>query len=116
MTVPENSESVQIPPMYKRDSSLAVSSLVCGLLGWTFIPFFGALAAVITGHLAKKEIRENKGSLTGDGMAVAGLVLGYTQLGLIALAIICIVAFAIAVAAGASSGFNSMYSFLPNML
>jgi hypothetical protein len=116
MTVPEISEPVNIPPVIKRDSSLAVASLVCGLLGWTFVPFFGALAAVITGHLAKKEIRESQGQLSGDGMALAGLILGYTQLGLVLLAIVCALAFAIALAAGATSDFSSSYTYLLNMI
>ena len=88
MTVPENSQPVIPPPAYRQDSSLAVTSLICGLVGW-IIPFFGSLAAVITGHLAKKEIRESNGQLTGDGMALAGLIMGYIQLAFILLAILC---------------------------
>ena len=30
--------------------------------------------------MAKREIRDSQGRLTGDGMATAGLVLGYLQL------------------------------------
>ncbi|ASR44559.1 DUF4190 domain-containing protein [Luteimonas sp. S4-F44] len=62
----------------RRTSALAVTSLVCGLLGWSLLPWLGSLVAVITGHLARAEIRRTP-ELDGDGMAVAGLVLGYVQ-------------------------------------
>jgi hypothetical protein len=96
MTTPVIQPPVSTPPMAygKKDSTLAIISLVSGLVGWTFLPFLGAIAAVITGHMAKKEIRESAGTIGGDGMALAGLILGYVQLGLILLAAILFVAFA----------------------
>ena len=100
MTISENSTPTypQPPmPVYRRDSSLAIASLVCGIGTWFILPFFGAIAAIITGHLAKKEIRENPGQLSGDGMATAGLILGYAQIGLIFLGIIAIIVFAFAI-------------------
>ncbi|MBP9041231.1 MAG: DUF4190 domain-containing protein [Anaerolineaceae bacterium] len=90
MTTPVYTEPAgypQIPPA-KRDSTLAIISLVTGIVGWTIFPFIGSIVAVITGHLAKKEIRESGGLLGGDGMALAGLILGYTMIGLTILAII----------------------------
>lgn len=95
MTIPENNNSYTIPPytpVYRHESTLAVASMICGILSWLpVIHFFGAIAAVITGHMAKKEIRESNGTLTGDGMALTGLILGYAQLGLVVLAIICVI-------------------------
>jgi hypothetical protein len=93
-----------IPPMYKRDSSLAVASLVCGLAAWCIFPVLGAIAAVITGHLAKREIRQSAGTLSGDGMAIAGLILGYTQLGFVILAIFCVVTLIVAGVTGTDTG------------
>jgi hypothetical protein len=74
----------------RPNSTLAITSLVLGILGWTFLPILGAIIAVITGHMAKGEIKKSRGQLAGDGMATAGLVLGYTSiaLGLCACAII----------------------------
>lgn len=106
MTIPENSNPTYTPPsmpVYRRDSSLAIASLICGIAGWLFVPFLGAIAAIITGHLAKKEIRESNGMLDGDGMAIAGLVLGYTQIGLILLAVVCIMTFAFSMVSGGVS-------------
>lgn len=70
---------------YPRTSSLAVVSLVFGILAWLppLLPFVGALIAVVCGHSARSEIRRAPaGSIDGDGMAVAGLILGWLQLGL----------------------------------
>lgn len=50
------------------------------------------IAAIITGHLAKKEIRESGGMIKGAGMATAGLILGYIQIALIVLSICAVVA------------------------
>lgn len=65
-----------------QTSSLAIASLISGLLSWFLFPIIGAIVAVITGHSAKNEIRASGGRLSGDGMATAGLILGYIQLGL----------------------------------
>ncbi len=64
----------------RQTSVLAVVSLVFGILGWTLLPFLGGIVAVICGHLARGEIRREPDRLEGDGMAVAGLVLGYASL------------------------------------
>jgi hypothetical protein len=63
-----------------ENSTLSIVSLVSGVLAWFVLPFIGAIAAIITGHMAKAEIRESMGGLGGDGLATAGLVLGYMQI------------------------------------
>jgi hypothetical protein len=71
--------------------TLAVVSLCFGIAAWTVFPFFGAIVAVICGHLARREIRQTLSEpLDGDGFAVAGLVLGYAQL---VVAVVGMVAF-----------------------
>jgi len=66
----------------RATSTLAIVSLVFGILGWTLLPWIGSIVAVITGHLARSEIRRTVDGMDGDGMAVAGLVLGYALLAL----------------------------------
>lgn len=58
------------------------------------MPMIGAIMAVILGHVAKNEIRASRGSLGGDGMATAGMVLGYAGIGLAALGVILTIALA----------------------
>jgi hypothetical protein len=66
-------------PATAPTSTSAIISLVAGILAWLVLPLIGALAAVIAGHIARSEIRQSAGMLQGDGLAVAGLVLGYLQ-------------------------------------
>ena len=75
-------------------SSLAVVSLVFGILAWCVLPFVGAIVAIVCGHLARSEIRRSPpdARTEGDGMAVAGLVLGYVQLLLGVLVVFVVVA------------------------
>jgi hypothetical protein len=61
-------------------STLSLTSLMMGIIGWIFLPVVGGIIAIITGHLAKKEIRQSEGLLGGNGLATAGLVLGYANL------------------------------------
>ena len=94
MTIPESIQPVPEYPVVtpKKDSGLAIASMVCGIAAWTILPILlPAIAAVVTGHLAKKEIRESGNTLGGDGMALAGLLMGYIQLGLFALAILVVI-------------------------
>ncbi|HLU14186.1 MAG TPA: DUF4190 domain-containing protein [Arenimonas sp.] len=69
-------------------SGLAVTSLVTGILGWLMFPVLASLVAVITGHMARSEIRRSAGSIDGDGIALAGLILGWINLGLAAAVIL----------------------------
>lgn len=75
-----------------QNSTLAVVSLIAGILGWTLMPFLGSVVAIITGHMARGEIRRNP-QLGGDGMAVAGLILGWTSVLLWLLAVLAFLLF-----------------------
>lgn len=89
----------------RQTSTLAIVSLVFGILGWTLLPFIGSLVAVFTGHMARKEIRRNPAGMEGDGMAIAGLILGWISLALWLIGIV----FVVFVLGGlAWFGFNSM--------
>jgi len=82
------------PPQRSSTSSLAIVSLIFGVLAWCMLPFVGALVAVICGHLARNEIRRAPVDqrIEGDGMAIAGMVLGYVQLVLSVLAVFFLIA------------------------
>ena len=77
----------------RQTSTLAVVSLIFGILGWILIPWIGSLVAIVTGHLARGEIRRSPGALDGDGMAIAGLVLGWINVVLCVLAVAAVVLF-----------------------
>ena len=60
-----------------RTSGLAIASLVMALA----LGPFGILPAIICGHVALRKIERNA-SLRGRGLAIAGLIAGYSILGL----------------------------------
>lgn len=64
----------------RETNTLAIVSLIFGVLGWSFLPLVGSLVAIITGHIARGEIRRAAVRPDGDGLAVAGLVLGYVAI------------------------------------
>jgi type IV pilus assembly protein PilA len=68
-------------------SGKAIASLVCGLFLFAF-PM--SILAIIFGHISLSEIRKSAGRLKGEGMAIAGLVLGY--LGLAGIPFVLIIA------------------------
>ena len=77
----------------RRTSSMAIVSLVAGLLVWTCAPWLGSIIAIITGHMARAEIRRDPAGLEGDGLAVAGLVLGWAMILLSVFTVLAIVLF-----------------------
>jgi hypothetical protein len=68
-------------------SILAIASLLCSVCA-----VVGCVPAIICGHKARARMRENP-LLNGEGMATAGLVIGYAVL---ALVLVCGSAFALA--------------------
>jgi hypothetical protein len=78
----------------KKTSKLAVTSLVLGIFGMLCLT---AVGAIITGHVARDKIGKDR-SLTGDGMALAGLIMGYIWIA--ATPFISIVAISVLIALG----------------
>ncbi|MBI3912867.1 MAG: DUF4190 domain-containing protein [Chloroflexi bacterium] len=74
---------------------MALISLISGIAAWTIVPILGGIIAVITGHLARKEIASSGGQLAGNNQATAGLVLGYVHLGVAFLCILTFMALAV---------------------
>lgn len=64
----------------QETSVAAIASMIFGIIGLFFDWWFFAIPsiiAVITGHIARSNIKHSNGRLGGDGFAVTGLVLGY---------------------------------------
>jgi len=62
------------PAARSRTNAMAVASLACGI-GQIFFWFVAGVPAIVFGHVARRQIRET--GEAGDGMALAGLILGY---------------------------------------
>jgi hypothetical protein len=71
-----------------QSSNKAIASLVCGVL---FLCAPASIAAIVLGHLALVDIKRSANRITGHGMAVAGLVMGYVGIALTAFYIIFVV-------------------------
>lgn len=74
----------------KETSALAIWSLVLGILSIGCCCAPGAIPAIICGHLARSRIRQAPDNLTGDGMALAGLIMGYVTM--VIMIILCFLA------------------------
>lgn len=75
----------------RQTSTLAITSLIAGILGWTAMPFIGSLVAIICGHLARAEFRREPGRLDGEGYALAGLILGWSSIIMMMIALVLVV-------------------------
>ncbi|MGH3822847.1 MAG: DUF4190 domain-containing protein [Pseudonocardiaceae bacterium] len=74
------------PPMQLPINGLAVASLVLGIL---WVLWIGSILALIFGYIARNQIKErNEG---GAGLAIAGIVLGWVGIGILAFYVIVII-------------------------
>jgi hypothetical protein len=64
---------------------MAVAAMVLGIL-WLY--GIGAILALVFGYSAKGQIDRAQGRESGRGMAVAGIVLGWIGIGILALLIL----------------------------
>jgi hypothetical protein len=74
-------------------STLAIVSLIAGILGFFGLPIIGSIVAIWAGYTARQETRAVPPRASGDGMATAGIVMGWIQVGLVVVAICCFVAY-----------------------
>ena len=58
----------------------ATASLILGILSILCFGLFTGLPAIILGHISRGNIEQSRGRLTGAGMALAGLILGYVSI------------------------------------
>ncbi len=83
---PAPAEALAVEP---ETSGKAIASLI---LGFFFVFFPAAIAAVVLGHISRSEIRRSGGRLKGSGMGLAGLIMGYFGIALIPFLIIAAIA------------------------
>jgi hypothetical protein len=91
------------PGLVRADAptnGMAVAALICGI-GQLMLGFPAGIAAIVLGHKARRRIRQT--GERGDGMALAGLILGYIgTAGFVLLALLVVV-----VASGSASGMHT---------
>jgi len=94
-----------------KTSYWAIISLITGILNFKFPPF-GAIAALVTGYVARKEIRESNGTISGDGFATAGLVLGWIGIVFSIIILVLTVLFIVGLFTGMPLIFEGLYNWL----
>jgi hypothetical protein len=75
-----------------KTSAAAVWSLILGILSLLCFSFFTGIPAIICGHIARSNVKHSQGDLTGGGMALAGLILGYTGTVITTMAVLAAIA------------------------
>ena len=78
---------VAVAPFVARTNGLAIASLACGLAQFVFGPL-ATIPAIVFGHMARYQIKRT--GEQGDGLALAGLILGWATviLGILLLLIV----------------------------
>ncbi|MEI9865137.1 MAG: DUF4190 domain-containing protein [Limisphaerales bacterium] len=85
----------QSPTQPPKTSALAIWSLVLGILSLICCTIFAAIPGVICGHMALGRIKRSVGGLSGQGLAIAGLITGYLGIAMAIFVIPLMVAIAI---------------------
>jgi hypothetical protein len=88
----------QFPPTAwaqpRPTNGLAVASLVCSCVG--ILPFlFGVpcILGIIFGFVSRGRIRRSNGTLGGEGLALAGIIVGFSLIGLFIITVILVAIF-----------------------
>ena len=84
------------------DNSMGVLALIAGILGFTCMPFIGAVLAIIFGRIGIKKAEH--GLATNGGMARVGFWLGVISLSLTALGFLIIIILSIVAAIAGGDG------------
>ena len=66
------------PPQFQPappTNGLAIASLILSISAFVALPLIGSIAGVVCGHMARSQLRQRRGE--GDGLALAGLIIGW---------------------------------------
>jgi Tfp pilus assembly protein PilE len=66
----------------------AIGSLICGIASVTIFSILAGIPAIILGHVSRSDIRKSAGRLKGEGLALAGLIMGYISIAIIPVILI----------------------------
>lgn len=90
----------------------AIAALICGIASFVVCPLT-AIAAVILGPQAKREIAAEPNRYEGEGLAKAGQILGWVCIGLYLLGgLLVIVILAVAAGTSSTTEFESLASLV----
>jgi hypothetical protein len=71
-----------VTPATRKTNGLAIASLVCSCAG-IFLIGIPAVLGIIFGFVARSQIRRSNGGQGGDGLALAGIIVGFGVLAIV---------------------------------
>lgn len=74
----------------RRTNGLAIAAMVCSFFFWLY--GIGAVLGVVFGFIARSQIKRSGGTQQGKGMALAGIIIGFVGIAVVAAAVIVLVA------------------------
>ena len=80
-----NAASFGSPVPRQPLNGMAIASMVLGIV-WIY--WVGSILALVFGYVAKRQIAESNGRESGDGMATAGIALGWVGVGVLVLIVL----------------------------
>jgi uncharacterized protein DUF4190 len=75
------------PATRKKTNGLAIASLVCSCAGILFLGVPGILG-IIFGFVARSQIRRSEGTQGGEGLALAGIIVGFSWIAILIVILI----------------------------
>ena len=77
-----------VPAGSQTTNGMALTSMILGIL-WMY--WIGSILALVFGYKAKRQISESGGTQSGEGMATAGIVLGWVGIGTLVLTVVFVI-------------------------
>ncbi len=68
----------------------AVVSLISSVLSWLGLFGIGGIVGIVAGIVARNEIAASRGAQSGDGLALAGIILGAVNVLLSCIGLLCL--------------------------
>jgi uncharacterized membrane protein YjgN (DUF898 family) len=101
---PGNASAVIVPQYVAAPTEdKAIISMILGILALVSFSILAGIPAIILGKMSRDNIRASSGRLSGEGMATAGIVMGWVSVGLVGLAVLVVLVIIIFAAAAAST-------------
>jgi len=93
------------PGRAPQTESKAIIALVCAIGSWLLFPVLPAIAALVVGANARRDIAASGGWLTGDGMVTAARVIAWANIAVSVLVLVLLVLALIAFSSAAVPGY-----------
>jgi hypothetical protein len=74
-----------------KNNGLAIAAMVCSFFFWIY--GLGAILGIVFGFIARSQIKKSNGTQRGEGMALAGIIIGFAGIviGIIVIVIVAVV-------------------------